>query len=149
MVNGSDGIAVGMATNIPPHNLNEVINGVIALIDDPEITIDDLMTYIPAPDYPTKALIMGTTALRHAYKTGKGGIILRSRTEIEEYTNGKSRIIVTELPYQVNKARLIETIAGLVNDKKIEGISNLNDESDRNGMRIVIDIKKIITLKLF
>ncbi len=142
LVNGSDGIAVGMATNIPPHNLNEVINGVIALIDDPEITIDDLMTYIPAPDYPTKALIMGTTALRHAYKTGRGGIILRSRTEIEEYTNGKSRIIVTELPYQVNKARLIETIAGLVNDKKIEGISNLNDESDRNGMRIVIDIKK-------
>ncbi len=142
LVNGSDGIAVGMATNIPPHNLNEVIDGVIALIDDPEITIDDLMTYIPAPDYPTKGLIMGTTALRHAYKTGRGGIILRSRTEIEEYTNGKSRIIVTELPYQVNKARLIETIAGLVNDKRIEGISNLNDESDRNGMRIVIDIKK-------
>ena len=142
LVNGSDGIAVGMATNIPPHNLNEVINGVIALINDPEISIDDLMTYIPAPDYPTKALIMGTTALRHAYKTGRGGIILRSRTEIEEYTNGKSRIIVTELPYQVNKARLIETIANLVNDKKIEGISNLNDESDRNGMRIVIDIKK-------
>lgn len=142
LVNGSDGIAVGMATYIPPHNLGEVIDGVIALINDPEISIDDLMNYIPAPDYPTKALIMGTTALRHAYKTGRGGIVLRARTEIEEYTNGKSRIIVTELPYQVNKARLIETIAGLVTDKKIEGISNLNDESDRNGMRIVIDIKK-------
>jgi len=131
-----------MATYIPPHNLGEVIDGTIALIDDPEISIDDLMNYIPAPDYPTKALIMGTTALRHAYKTGRGGIVLRARTEIEEYTNGKSRIIVTELPYQVNKARLIETIANHVTEKKIEGIANLNDESDRNGMRIVIDIKK-------
>lgn len=143
LVNGSDGIAVGMATNIPPHNLNEVINGVLALIDDPEISIDDLMNYIPAPDYPTKGLILGGTAIKHAYKTGRGGIILRARTEIEEYTNtGKSRIIITELPYQVNKARLIVSIADLVKDKRVEGISNIQDESDRTGLRIVVDIKK-------
>ena len=142
LVNGSDGIAVGMATYIPPHNLKEVINGVLALIDDPEISIDDLMQYIPAPDYPTKGLIFGGTAIKHAYKTGRGGIILRARTEIEEFSNGKSRIIVTELPYQVNKARLIVTIADMVKDKKIEGISDIKDESDMEGLRIVIDIKK-------
>jgi len=143
LVNGSDGIAVGMATNIPPHNLTEVINGVVALIDDPEISIDDLMEYIPAPDYPTKALILGGAAIKHAYRTGRGGVILRARTEIEENVNtGKSRIIVTELPYQVNKARLIVSIADMVKDKRIEGISNIQDESGREGLRIVIDIKK-------
>ena len=142
LVNGSDGIAVGMATYIPPHNLSEVIDGVLALIDDPEITIDDLMNYIPAPDYPTRGLIMGGASIRHAYKTGRGGIIIRSRTEIEEYSNGKSRIIVTELPYQVNKARLIVSIADMVKDKRIEGISDIIDESGREGLRIVIDIKK-------
>jgi len=143
LVNGSDGIAVGMATYIPPHNLTEVINGVIALIDDPEISIDDLMEYIPAPDYPTKGLILGGAAIKHAYRTGRGGIILRARTEIEENINtGKSRIIVTELPYQVNKARLIVSIADMVKDKRIEGIANIQDESGRDGLRIVIDIKK-------
>ena len=143
LVNGSDGIAVGMATYIPPHNLTEVINGVIALIDDPEISIDDLMEYIPAPDYPTKGLILGGSAIKHAYKTGRGGVILRARTEIEENMNtGKSRIIVTELPYQVNKARLIVSIADMVKDKRIEGIANVQDESGRDGLRIVIDIKK-------
>ncbi|MBE5746105.1 MAG: DNA gyrase subunit A [Clostridiales bacterium] len=143
LVNGSDGIAVGMATYIPPHNLTEVINGVVALIDDPEISIDDLMEYIPAPDYPTKGLILGGSAIKHAYKTGRGGVILRARTEIEENINtGKSRIIVTELPYQVNKARLIVTIADMVKDKRIEGIANIQDESGRDGLRIVIDIKK-------
>ena len=143
LVNGSDGIAVGMATYIPPHNLTEVINGVIALIDDPEISIDDLMEYIPAPDYPTKAQILGGAAIKHAYRTGRGGVILRARTEIEENVNtGKSRIIVTELPYQVNKARLIVSIADMVKDKRIEGISNIQDESGREGLRIVIDIKK-------
>ena len=143
LVNGSDGIAVGMATYIPPHNLTEVINGVIALINDPEISIDDLMEYIPAPDYPTKGLILGGAAIKHAYRTGRGGIILRARTEIEENINtGRSRIIVTELPYQVNKARLIVSIADMVKDKRIEGIANIQDESGRQGLRIVIDIKK-------
>ena len=143
LVNGSDGIAVGMATYIPPHNLTEVINGVIALINDPKISIDDLMEYIPAPDYPTKGLILGGAAIKHAYRTGRGGIILRARTEIEENINtGRSRIIVTELPYQVNKARLIVSIADMVKDKRIEGIANIQDESGRQGLRIVIDIKK-------
>ena len=142
LVNGSDGIAVGMATNIPPHNLGEVIDGVVALIKNPEITIDELIEIIPAPDYPTGAIIMGKSAINNAYRTGKGGIVNRARAEIEEYENGKHRIIVTELPYQVNKAKLIESIANLVKDKKIEGISDIKEESDRLGMRIVIDIKK-------
>jgi len=141
LVNGSDGIAVGMATNIPPHNLGEVIDGVLALADNPQIEIDELIKYIPAPDFPTKALIMGRSGIKNAYKTGKGNVVLRARTEIEE-ENNKSRIIITELPYQVNKAKLIEQIAGLVKDKKIEGISDIKEESDRTGMRIVIDIKK-------
>ena len=141
LVNGSDGIAVGMATNIPPHNLGEVIDGVLALIDNPDIEIDDLIKIIPAPDYPTKALIMGRAGIRNAYKTGRGNIVLRARTEIEE-GDRHSRIIVTELPYQVNKAKLIETIANLVKDKKIEGISDIKEESDRKCMRIVIDVKK-------
>ncbi len=143
LVNGADGIAVGMATNIPPHNLGEVIDGAIALIDNPEITVEELMEYIPAPDFPTGGILMGRSGVRNAYRTGRGGYVLRSKCEIEEYNNGtRNRIIVTEIPYQVNKQKLIETIAEYVKDKKLEGISNVNDESDRHGMRIVIDIKK-------
>ena len=141
LVNGSDGIAVGMATNIPPHNLTEVCDAIIAQLRNPEITIDELMEIVPAPDYPTGGLIMGRTAVRQAYKTGRGGIVLRARTEIEE-ENGKSRIIITEIPYQVNKAELIVSIANLVKNKKIEGISDIKEESDRQGMRIVIEVKR-------
>ena len=143
LVNGADGIAVGMATNIPPHNLNEVIDGAVALMDNPEITIEELMEFIPAPDYPTGATLLGRAGIKQAYMTGRGGYILRSKCEIEEFNNGtRSRIIVTEIPYQVNKQRLIETIADMVKAKKLEGISDINDESDRQGMRIVIEIKK-------
>ncbi len=142
LVNGSDGIAVGMATNIPPHNLGEVIDAVDALIDNPDISIDELIEIVPAPDYPTGALIMGRAAVYEAYRTGRGGVVMRARTEIEESETGKSRIIVTELPYQVNKAKLIEQIADLVKDKKIEGVSDIKEESDRLGMRIVIEIKR-------
>lgn len=142
LVNGADGIAVGMATNIPPHNLIEVINGVQALIDNPDIDIDDLIKIIPAPDYPTGGIIMGRTAVKHAYKTGRGGILVRGRAEIDEQSNGRQRIIITELPYQVNKARFISQIADFVKNKKIEGISDLRDESDRDGLRVVVDIKK-------
>ena len=143
LVNGADGIAVGMATNIPPHNLGEVIDGTIALIENPEISIDELMEFIPAPDFPTGGILMGRSGIRNAYRTGRGGYVLRSKCEIEEYNNGtRNRIIVTEIPYQVNKQKLIETIAEYVKDKRLEGISNINDESDRHGMRIVIDIKK-------
>ncbi len=142
LVNGADGIAVGMATNIPPHNLNEVINGVIALIDDPEIDIEELIKLIPAPDYPTGGIIMGRNAIKNAYRTGRGSVVVRARTEIEELESGKSRIIITELPYQVNKAKLIENIAELVKDKRVEGISDIKEESDRQGMRVVIDIKR-------
>ncbi|MGN1258806.1 MAG: DNA gyrase subunit A [Christensenellales bacterium] len=142
LVNGSDGIAVGMATNIPPHNLNEVCNAIVAQIENPEITVDELMNYIPAPDYPTGGLIMGRSAIRQAYKTGRGGIVVRARTEIEEEENGRSKIIITEIPYQVNKAELIMSMANLVKNKKIEGIADIKEESDRQGMRIVIDVKK-------
>ena len=143
LVNGSDGIAVGMATNIPPHNLAECIDATIALIDNPEATSDDLMQYIPAPDYPTGGIIMGRSAIKRAYRTGRGGVVLRAKAEIEEFNNGtRNRIIVTELPYQVNKAKLIENIADLVKDKKIDGISDIQDNSDRDGMRIVIDVKR-------
>lgn len=145
LVNGSDGIAVGMATNIPPHNLGEVIDGVCAMIDNPDITIEELMQYIPAPDFPTGAIIMGRSGIRKAYQTGRGNIVIRSRCEIEDYQSGnqtRQRIIVTEIPYQVNKAKLIETMADLVKDKRIEGISDIREESDRDGMRIVIEIKK-------
>ena len=145
LVNGADGIAVGMATNIPPHNLAEVIDGTIAMIDNPEITVDELMEYIPAPDFPTGGLIMGRSGIRQAYRTGQGNIRIRSRCEIEEYGTGgntRSRIVVTEIPYQVNKAQLIKTIADMVNDKRLEGISDIRDESDRDGMRIVIECKK-------
>ena len=145
LVNGSDGIAVGMATNIPPHNLGEVVDGVIALIDNPEISVDELMQYVTAPDFPTGALILGRSGIKKAYRTGRGNIVLRSRCEIEEYQSGnqtRTRIIVSEIPYQVNKAKLIESIADLVKNKRIEGISDIREESDRDGMRIVIEIKK-------
>ena len=142
LINGADGIAVGMATNIPPHNLTEVLTGLQALIDNPEIDIDELIKIIPAPDFPTGGIIMGRSAVKHAYKTGRGGIIVRGKAEIEETASGRSRIIITELPYQVNKAQLIIQIAEHVKNKRIEGIANINEESDRNGMRIVIDIKK-------
>ena len=142
LVNGSDGIAVGMATNIPPHNLGEVISGVQALIDDPDIDIDELIKIIPAPDFPTGGIIMGRTAIKHAYRTGRGGIVLRGRAEIEETNTGRQRIIITELPYQVNKAKFIIQVADLVKNRRIEGISDIKEESDRQGMRIVIDIKK-------
>ncbi|MBE7075775.1 MAG: DNA gyrase subunit A [Clostridiales bacterium] len=142
LVNGADGIAVGMATNIPPHNLTEVINGVQALIDNPDIDIEDLIKIIPAPDYPTGGIIMGRTAVKHAYKTGRGGILVRGRAEIEETSSGKQRIVITELPYQVNKARFITQIADLVKNKKLEGISDIKEESDRTGLRVVVDVKK-------
>lgn len=141
LVNGSDGIAVGMATSIPPHNLGEVIDGVIALINNPDIEIDELMTYVKAPDFPTGALIMGRMGVRQAYKTGHGKVIIRARAEIEDDGN-KVRIVVTEIPYQVNKAQLILQIANLVKDKKIEGISDIREESDRQGMRIVVELKR-------
>lgn len=142
LVNGSNGIAVGMATNMPPHNLGETIDGLVALIDDPDITVDDLMQYIPGPDFPTGALILGRSGIAQAYRTGRGKIIVRARTEIEQVSASKSRIIVTEIPYQVNKSTLVANIADLAHDKKIEGISDLRDETDRRGIRIVIDIKK-------
>ncbi|WEM41437.1 DNA topoisomerase (ATP-hydrolyzing) subunit A [Photobacterium sp. DA100] len=142
LVNGSSGIAVGMATNIPPHNLGEVIDGCLAYINDEDITIDQLMEYIPGPDFPTAAMISGRKGIVDAYKTGRGKIYLRSKAEIEADKNGKETIVVTEIPYQVNKARLIEKIAELVKDKKVEGISALRDESDKDGMRIVIECKR-------
>ena len=142
LVNGSYGIAVGMATNIPPHNLNEVIDGLCAMIDNPEITVDELMKYIKGPDFPTAAIIQGHKGIEDTYRTGRGSITVRARTDIEEMPHGKNRIVVTEIPYQVNKARLIENIADLVKDKRIEGISDLNDETNRKGMRIVVDIRK-------
>lgn len=145
LVNGSDGIAVGMATNIPPHNLSEVIGAVIAQMENPEITIEELMEYVPAPDFPTGAILMGRAGIKRAYRTGRGNYILRAKCEIEDYTSNnttRTRIIVTEIPYQVNKARLIENIADLVKDKRVEGISDIREESDRDGMRIVIELKK-------
>ncbi len=142
LLNGSTGIAVGMATNIPPHNLSEVINGVIALIDNPEIEFHELMEHIPGPDFPTAGIIMGRSGIRSAYATGRGKITLRGRAVIEERDNGRYQIIITELPYMVNKANMIEKIADLVKDKRIEGISDLRDESDREGMRVVIELKR-------
>ncbi|MBR5719216.1 MAG: DNA gyrase subunit A [Clostridia bacterium] len=142
LVNGSNGIAVGMATNVPPHNLGEVIDAVIAMIDNPEITVDELMNYIPGPDFPTGGIIMGDAGIRHAYFTGRGKIVVRARTEIEPMKNDKSHIIVTEIPYMVNKARLVEKIAELVHEKKVDGISDLRDESSRGNMRIVIELKR-------
>ena len=145
LVNGSDGIAVGMATNIPPHNLAEVIDGTIAMIENPEITVDELMEYVPAPDFPTGGIIMGRSGIRKAYRTGQGNIVIRSKCEIEEHGTGantRARIVVTEIPYQVNKAQLIVQIADMVKDKRIEGISDIRDESGREGLRIVIECKK-------
>ena len=142
LVNGSSGIAVGMATNIPPHNLREVIDACVCVLDDPEATLSDLMQYIKGPDFPTRGIIMGRSGIRAAYATGKGKIVLRARTEFEEFGHDRIRIIVTELPYQVNKKLLVKNIADQVRDKRLEGISGLRDESDRNGMRIVIEIKK-------
>ena len=141
LVNGADGIAVGMATNIPPHNLGEVIDAAIAVMENPEITLEDLMRILPAPDFPTGGIMMGRVGVRNAYKTGKGSMLVRAKTEIEEH-NGRQRIIVTELPYQVNKAKLVETIAGMVREKKLEGISDIREESDRHGMRIVFELKR-------
>ncbi len=142
LVNGSSGIAVGMATNIPPHNLTEVVNGCIAMINNPDLTIEELIELIPGPDFPTAAIISGRKGIEEAYRTGRGKIYLRARAEIETEDNGKETIIVTEIPYQVNKARLIEKIAELVKEKRIEGISALRDESDKDGMRIVIEVKR-------
>ena len=142
LVNGSSGIAVGMATNIPPHNLTEVINACLCVLDNPEATVFDLMEHVTGPDFPTKGLIMGRSGIRSAYATGKGRITMRARTELEEFGQNRQRIIVTEIPYQVNKRMLIKHMADQVNDKKLEGISDIRDESDRNGMRIVIELKR-------
>ncbi|MGI6707105.1 MAG: DNA gyrase subunit A [Clostridia bacterium] len=142
LVNGSGGIAVGMATNIPPHNFGEVIDGVVALIDNPDISIDELNEYIKGPDFPTGGIIMGREGIREAYHTGRGKVIIRGKTEIEQITANRARIVVTEIPYQVNKSRLVEKIGELVREKRIDGISDLRDESDRNGMRIVIELKR-------
>ena len=142
LVNGASGIAVGMATNIPPHNLGEVIDGLIALIDDPEIDVKGLMKYIKGPDFPTGAIIQGRDGIKEAYMTGRGRIRVRGKAQIEQLSGGKTRILITELPYQVNKARLIEKIAELVREKKIDGITDLRDESDKSGMRIVIELRR-------
>ncbi|PWW31015.1 DNA gyrase subunit A [Cytobacillus oceanisediminis] len=142
LVNGTSGIAVGMATNIPPHQLGEVIDGVLAISEEPDLSVQELMEIIPGPDFPTAGLILGRSGIRKAYETGRGSITLRAKVEIEEKSNGKEVIIVNELPYQVNKAKLIEKIAELVRDKRIDGITDLRDESDRNGMRIVIEVRK-------
>lgn len=142
LVNGSSGIAVGMATNIPPHNLTEVINGCLALMDDDSLTIDQLMEYIPGPDFPTAGIINGRAGIIEAYRTGRGRVHIRAKTHIEQMDNNRERIVVTELPYQVNKAKLIEKIAELVKEKKIEGISELRDESDKDGMRMVIELRR-------
>ncbi|SDC43457.1 MULTISPECIES: DNA gyrase subunit A [unclassified Candidatus Frackibacter] len=148
LINGSSGIAVGMSTNIPPHNLSEVVDGLIAMMEDPDIEIIDLMKIIKGPDFPTGGLIMGRKAIKKAFETGRGKLTVRARTEIEEMNNNKSRIIVHELPYQVNKAKLVEQIADLVKDEKVTGISDLRDESDRNGMRIVIELKQGVNPKI-
>ena len=142
LINGSSGIAVGMATNIPPHNLTEVINACVAVLDDPEISMVDLMEHISGPDFPTGGIIMGRSGIRAAYATGRGKVVVRARAEFEEFNKDRVRIIVTELPYQVNKRQLIKTIAEQVKDKRLEGVSDLRDETDRNGMRIVIELKK-------
>jgi len=142
LVNGSSGIAVGMATNIPPHNLTEVINATVCVLDNPECTLSDLMEHVQGPDFPTKGIIMGRSGIRAAYATGKGKIIVRGRTEFEEFGKDRTRIVITELPYQVNKRMLIKNMAEQVEDKRLEGISDIRDETDRNGMRVVIELKK-------
>jgi DNA gyrase subunit A len=145
LVNGASGIAVGMATNMPPHNLNEVVDGLIAMIDNPEITMEELIEYIKAPDFPTGGIIYGYQGVRDAFETGKGRIVVRGKTEIELTKSGRERIVITEIPYMVNKADMIRKIADMVNEKKLEGISFINDESDRNGMRVVIILKRDAT----
>ena len=142
LINGSSGIAVGMATNIPPHNLTEIINACLALIEEPETSVEDLMQYIPGPDFPTAGIIHGISGIAEAYRTGRGRVYMRARTNIEEDDNGKQKIVATELPYQTNKARLIERIAELVKEKKIEGITALRDESDRDGIRVVLELRR-------
>ena len=142
LVNGSAGIAVGMATNIPPHNLREVIDAVICVLDNPEATLSDLMQYIKGPDFPTRGIIMGRSGIRQAYATGRGRVVIRARHEFEEFGSGRTRIVITEIPYQVNKRMLIKNMAEQVEDKRLEGISDIRDESDRNGMRIVIELKR-------
>ena len=142
LVNGSSGIAVGMATNIPPHNLREVIGACICVLDNPDATLSDLMEHVKGPDFPTKGIIMGRSGIRAAYATGRGRLMVRARHEFEEFNNGRTRIIITELPYQVNKRMLIKAIADQVEDKRLEGISDIRDESDRNGMRVVIELKR-------
>ncbi|MDE6998504.1 MAG: DNA topoisomerase 4 subunit A, partial [Oscillospiraceae bacterium] len=154
LVNGSSGIAVGMATNIPPHNLREVINAVICVLDNPDADLNDLMEHVKGPDFPTRGIIMGRSGIRAAYATGRGKIVLRARTEFEEFGQNRTRIIVTELPYQVNKRQMIKNIAEQVKDKRLEGISDLRDETDRNGMRVVIELKRdanpqVVLNKLF
>ena len=142
LVNGSSGIAVGMATNIPPHNLREVIGACICVLDDPDATLSDLMEHVKGPDFPTRGIIMGRSGIRAAYATGRGRLMVRARHEFEEFNNGRTRIVITELPYQVNKRMLIKAIADQVEDKRLEGISDIRDESDRNGMRMVIELKR-------
>ncbi|MEG1808179.1 MAG: DNA gyrase subunit A, partial [Cetobacterium sp.] len=142
LINGAYGIAVGMACNIPPHNLTEVVNGICAMIDNPEITDEELIEYISGPDFPTAGIIVGREGIKNAYTTGRGKVCVRARAEIEEDAKGRFKIIVTEIPYQVNKAALVENIAKLVQTKVIEGISDLRDESDRQGLRIVIELKR-------
>ena len=154
LINGASGIAVGMATNIPPHNLGEVIDAIVATIDNPEITIDEIMVHLKAPDFPTGGIIYGYQGVKDAYKTGKGRVVVRARAEIETTDSGREKIVITEIPYLVNKAELIQKVADMVNDKKLDGISNANDESDRTGMRIVFDVKRdamasIVLNKLF
>ncbi len=142
LVNGAGGIAVGMATNIPPHNLVEVINGCIALIDNPAIDLPELMEIIPGPDFPTGGIILGRSGIRSAYETGRGSVVMRGKVHIETMRGEREAIIVTEVPYQVNKSTMIEKIAELVRDKRIEGISDMRDESDRDGYRVVIELKR-------
>ena len=142
LVNGSSGIAVGMATNIPPHNLREVIGACICVLDDPNASLADLMEHIKGPDFPTKGIIMGRSGIRAAYATGRGRIVVRARHEFEEFGHDRTRIVITELPYQVNKRMLIKSLADQVEDKRLEGISDIRDESDRNGMRMVIELKR-------
>ena len=142
LINGSEGIAVGMATKIPPHNLMEIVNGIVALIENTDISTEDLMGHIKGPDFPTAGLIMGMDGLKDAYETGRGKIKMRARAHIESNKNGKNSIVVTEVPYQTNKANLVEKIADLVRDKKVEGITDLRDESDKDGIRVVIETKR-------
>jgi len=142
LVNGSSGIAVGMATNIPPHNLTEICQGIIHLLDNSDATVDDLMQFVKGPDFPTGGIIYDASEIKRAYATGKGGIVIRAKTDITEGKGGASKIIINEIPYQVNKAELVEKIADLVKNKKIEGIRDLRDESDKDGVRIVVELKK-------